>query len=136
MDLLKELLSEKGANWIHLLVEKADMQQGQAESFLPAAAQAVAAVLQGGKLDLGALLGGGGMGALLAQLDLGALAAAAGVDASTASAGVEQVGPELLSAMRDRAGGLDSLLGALGDGEGGAADLLGTAGSLGKKLFG
>ena len=132
MDMLKELLADKGPEWIRLLVDKAGMQEGQAASFLPAAAQAVAAALQGGKLDLSSLLGGGGLSSLLGQLDLGALAGSSGVDESTARIGLEQLGPELLGAMRDRAGGLDGLLGALGGGEAGAGGLLGAA----KKLFG
>jgi hypothetical protein len=135
MELLENLLKDKGADWIGMLVEKAGMDRSQAEAFVPIAVGAIGKLLQGGQLDVGSLLGGGGAGALLGQLDLGALAGGAGVDRSTAEAGVEQLAPEVLGSLKDRAGGLEGLMGALG-GEGSSGDLLGAAGSLGKKLFG
>ena len=121
MGTLQDVLSEHGADWIRKLVAQTDMGQGQAETFLPVAAKAVNALLEGGELDLSSLLGGGGLDDLLEKLDLGALAGAADVDRGTAARGLETIGPELLGAL---------------SGGGQAGELLGAAGGLAKKLFG
>jgi len=133
IEMVQKLLADRGPELIQSLVSKAGFSSDEAQSFLPGAAEQVATTLQGGGLDLGELLGGGGVAALLSKLNAGELAAKTGVDEAKANAGLGELVPSLLAAFKDQSGGADGLLAALG---GGKADaLLGAAGGLAGKLF-
>lgn len=132
IEMVQKLLADQGPELIRSLVEKAGFDSAEAQSFLPAAAEKVVAVLQGGDLDLGALLGGGG-GDLLSKLNAGELASETGIGEAKVEAGLGELVPGLLSAFKDQSGGADALLAALGGGKGDG--LLGAAGGLAGKLF-
>ena len=102
---------------------------------LPPTGQQLEQAVSSGSLDLGALLGGGGVGDLLSKLDVGSIASSAGVDAGTAEQGLTALLPAIGSLLQNEAGGAGELLAKLG-GSGGAKDLLGTAGKLAGGLFG
>ena len=133
MDIVQQLLRERGGELAQNLIGEAGFSSDQAEGFLPLALQKVIAVLQGGDLDLGALLGGSGASSILSRLNVGELATEAGLDEAKAGAGISALIPALLSAIQQGAGGTEGLLASLG-GEG-ASDLLGAAGGLAGKLF-
>jgi hypothetical protein len=132
MDLVEQLLGDRAGDAIQGLVGQAGFSPEQAQGFLPVVIQKVMEVLQGGNLDLAALVGGS-VSSLLSQLNAGELAAAAGVDEARASAGLETLLPALLSALGEQSGGLEGILESLSGGK--AGGLLGAATGLAGKLF-
>ena len=129
MDLIKQLL--KQTDVLSVLKSQAGLSQDEAERFVPAATDATVQELQGGGLDLGALLGGGGVGDLLSKLDIGQIAGAAGLSAEKAGPALQQFLPVLMQFLNGQGGGIESLLG------GDAGSLLSRAkGGLGKLLGG
>ncbi len=127
MDILKQLLADKGSVLLPLLTSKLGMSGDQAANFLPAAAQKIIGAVSGGGLDLGALLGGGDLGALISKIDIPGLARETGVDKETAAKGVQTVAPPLLAGLKEKAGSAEGMLSMLGGA--GKGDLLGKAGS-------
>ena len=132
--MVQQLINQHGAEFVRSLVAKAGFSVDEAQSFLPVAVEKLVAALQGGGLDLGGLLGGGGVTSLLAQLNAGEIAADSGIDEAKATAGLGELAPNLLSALKEQSGGAEGLLSALGSGK--SDGLLGTAGGLAGKLFG
>lgn len=133
MEILQRLLREHGPALIQSLVGKAGFDAAEAESFLPSAAKLILGALQGGSVDLGALLGGGGASELVSGLDAGALAADTGVTEAKARSGLAALAPDLLGLVQGQAGGAKDLLAGLtGEGKGG---ILGAAGGLAGKLL-
>lgn len=137
MDFLKDILEEKGAELAGGLVEKLGFNADQARAFVPEAAQSVFDVAKerAGDLDFSDLTGSAG--SLIDGVDTGALATKVGIDSSQAKSGLSAIVPTLLSALKEKAGGLSgltSMLGGkdLGDALGGISSASGTIG----KLFG
>jgi hypothetical protein len=132
MDLVEQLLGDRAGDAIQGLVGQAGFSPEQAQGFLPVVIQKVVDTVQGGGLDLGALLGDDAS-SLLSRLNAGEIATEAGVAETQASAGLETLAPLLLSAFSARSGGLEDLLSSLaGDKAGG---LLGMAKGLAGKLL-
>ena len=131
MDLVEQLLGDGVGDAIQGLVGQAGFSPEQAQGFLPVVIQKVLEAVQGGGLDLGALLGDAS--SLLSRLNAGEIATETGVAETQASAGLEALVPVLLSALSSKSGGLEGLLSGLGGGE--AGDLLGAAKGLAGKLF-
>jgi len=134
MGILDEILEDKGSELSGALVEKAGFSGEEAQSFLPPAVGKVLEAVGGGGVDIGALMGAGGIQSLLAKIDLGSLASESGVEASKASSGLQAMLPLLMSALRDKAGGAEGILSLLGGGSAGGA--LGAVRGLAGKLFG
>jgi hypothetical protein len=131
MEFVQRLLESRGEDLVQKLVGQAGFGAEQARSFLPAAVQALVGALQGGGLDLGALLGGGSAASLLSRVDVGEVARASGVEETQARSGLETLAPSLLSELKE-AGGADLLSKLGGEGAGGLA---GAVGGLAGKLF-
>jgi hypothetical protein len=132
MDLVEQLLGDGVGDAIQGLVGQAGFSREQAQGFLPVVLQKVVGAVQGGGLDLGALLGDNGS-SLLSRLNAGEIATETGVDETQASAGLESLVPVLLAAFSAKSGGLEGLLSSLGGDK--AGGLLGAAKGLAGKLF-
>ncbi len=131
MDLVEQLLGDRVGDAIQGLVGQAGFSAEQAQGFLPVVIQKVVEAMQGGGLDLGALLGDAS--SLLSRLNAGEIATQTGVAETQATAGLEALVPVLIGALSGRSGGLDGLLSSLGGDK--AGDLLGAAKGLAGKLF-
>lgn len=132
MELVQQLLSEKGGEIIQNLTGRLGFSAEQAERFVPAALKSVLGLLQGGKLDAGALLGGSGEADVLAKIDTEGLAREAGVAAAQVPGGLQSLLPTLVSALQDK-GGAAAVLSLLG-GEG-SGGILGAAGKIAGRFF-
>jgi len=132
-EMVQQLIKERGPELAQNLVSKAGFSSEEARGFLPVAAEKLMAALQGGGLDFGELLGGGGVESLLSKLNAGEIAADSGIDEAKATAGLGALVPNLLSALKEQTGGAEGLLSALGGGK--SDGLLGAAGGLAGKLF-
>ena len=133
LEIVQQLLKDRGPELVQLLVSKAGFSSDEAQSFLPSAAAKLVDAIQGGGLDLGDLLGGGGVASLIAKVNVGAVATETGIDEAKATAGIGELAPSLLSALKEQSGGAEGLLAALGGGK--SEGLLGAAGGLAGKLF-
>lgn len=137
MDILKDILKEKGSELAGGLVGKLGFSAEQAQAFVPEAAASIFDVVKekGAALDLSDPASSAS--SLVDGVDAGALADKVGIDSSQATSGLGAIVPILLSALQEKAGGLSGLTSMLG-GEGldkalgGASAISGAAG----KLFG
>ncbi|MFK7898150.1 MAG: hypothetical protein AB8G23_20125 [Myxococcota bacterium] len=134
--MLEALLKEHGGELLSSLTGAGGLDQGQAENLLPPALSGIGDALQGGGLDLGSLLGGGGAGDLLQQLNIGDIASSAGLSEDQASSGLASLIPAVMSLLGNQAGGAEDLLSMLGGGGEGASGALGAIGNIAGKLFG
>jgi len=126
---LNAIIKQHGPALTQQLAAKAGFSSGQATAFLPLLIGKVMEVVKGGKMDLGALAGGGDLSGLVGQLGLGGLAKQVGVDEAKATTGAKAILPSLLGTVGKDAGGLAGMAGKMAPG-GGAADLLKKAGGL------
>jgi hypothetical protein len=133
MDFVKQVLSDKGGEFIRQLTGQLGFSAEQAESFVPAAIQKVLGLAQSGNLDVAGLLGGLNLAEVISKVDTQGLASTAGIDQATATRGLESLLPGLVSALKEKAGDAGSLMSLLG--EEGAGGLVGAAGKLAGKLF-
>lgn len=133
-EMVQKLIQERGPELVQSLVSKVGFSAEEAQGFLPVAVEKLMAALQGGGLDFGELLGGGGVASLLSKLNTREIAADSGLDEAKAEAGLGELVPNVLSALKEQSGGAEGLLSALGGGK--SDGLLGAAGGLAGKLFG
>lgn len=126
---LNAIIKQHGPALTQQLTAKAGFSSGQATAFLPLLIGKVMEVVKGGKMDLGALAGGGDLSGLVGQLGLGAMAKQVGMDEAKATTGAKAILPSLLGVVGKDAGGLAGMAGKMASG-GGAADLLKKAGGL------
>jgi hypothetical protein len=131
-ELIEQILSLKGGNWTSLLTDKLGFSMEQATAFVPNSLKQVFKVFEKGKLDLGSLLGGGGVSKLMEQVNLDKIAKKSGVEPDKAREGLEQLMPDMLATVKDKAGDADGLLAMLGN----QGDVLGKARDIAGKLFG
>ena len=136
--MLEALLKEHGGELLSSLTGAGGLDQGQAENLLPPALSGIGEALQGGGLDLGSLLSGGGDGpaALLEKLNIGEIASSAGLSEDQASNGLASLLPAVMSLLGNNAGGAEGLLSMLGGAEGASGGVLGKLGGIAGKLFG
>ncbi len=125
MDFVKQLMEQHGGALIGQLTGQLGFDAGQAQRFVPAAAERVMGAVREGKVSPQALLGGGAREEIATAVDTQALANEAGVDETTASAGLQSLLPTLLSFVQQQAGGAEGVLGLFGDKLGGAGGLAG-----------
>ena len=119
--MLERAGGDRAGDAIQGLVGQAGFSTEQAQGFLPVVIQKVVELVQGGGLDLGALLGDGGS-SLLSRLNAGEIATQTGVAESQASSGIEALVPVLLGALSSRSGGVEGLLSSLGGDKAGDLD--------------
>ena len=128
---IQSLLAQHLPDLIAKLTQQTDLNEAQAQRFIPEAAQQTASALGSGGLDIQSLLGGQ-LGGLLSKFDIGALATKSGVAEDQASSALESFLPQLIGILQGQAGGLEGVVAAfLGQG-GGAAGVLGKL----TKMFG
>jgi hypothetical protein len=132
--MVQQLIGEHGSELVQNLVSKLGFSAEEAQGFLPVAVEKLMAALQGGGVDIGQLVGGGGVDAVLSMLNAGEIAASSGIDEAKAAAGLGELVPNFLSVLKAQSGGAEGLLSALGGGK--SDELLGAAGGLAGKLFG
>ena len=135
MDLISEILEQKGGSLISALVSGAGMGTDQAETFLPEAGTSVmeAMTSRADDLDLSDLASKANLDSLMGGIDIAGLASRSGVTAEQGTKGLSTILPMLLGFLGDK-GDVGGLLGLLGkaDDLGGAVDKLKGFG----KLFG
>lgn len=131
-EVIEQILSLKGGNWTSLLTDKLGFSMDQASAFLPNSLKQIFKVFEGGKVDLGSILGGDGVSKLMEKVDLDEIAEKSGLAPEKAREGLEQLVPDMLASVREKAGDAEGLMGMLGD----KGDLLGKAGDIAGKLFG
>lgn len=129
MDLIKELISSKGAGLLNELTGSGFSAQ-QAQKFLPQAAQSVFGAMQG--LHVPSLLAADAptqTSSLLDNVDIPGLASRVGIDVGLTRGGLEKVIPVATGFLKENSGAA-ALLGLLGGGGGSRL------GGLTKNLFG
>lgn len=122
MDILKELISSKGAGLMTELAGKGFSAE-QAEKFIPEAGSRIMDALPG--LDLGSLLKSDTstqISSVIGNIDIAALAGKLGLDAGLAQGGLEKLIPIAMSFLKDNEAAA-GLLGMLGGKAGGLAGL-------------
>ncbi len=128
MDILKDIISEKGADLVASLT-KTGFAQDTAKNFLSEAGGSMISALGSGNVDLKAGDVTQKSNALLANVDIAALAAKVGIDKGLASKGLAIVAPVVIKLIQDKLGDNPALLGMLG------AAKSGGVGDMFKKLF-
>jgi len=135
--MIESILREHGGELLGALEGAGGLSSDQAESLLPPAIGGIGDALSSGDLDIGRLLGGGGVSSLLGKLDVGGIAAQAGLEEGQARSGLQALIPVALSLLGDKAGGAEGLLSMFGgESQGGAGNALGAVTGLAGKLFG
>jgi len=126
MEILKKLISEHGPSLMSTLTESG-FTAGQAQQFLPEAAQGINDAISGGGIS-GLLSGGdegGIMSTIISKIDIESIASNVGIDSTLVSNGLTALIPKVLALVNAEGGGLSSLLGG-----GGIGDIAGMAGKL------
>lgn len=122
MDILKELISSKGAGLVSQLTGSGFSAE-QAEKFLPEAGGSIMGALQG--LDVKALLGSDAASqtsSLLGNIDVAGLASKLNLDSAVAKGGLEKFIPVVMGFLKDNQAAA-GVLGLLGGKAGGLAGM-------------
>ena len=148
MDLLQNLLKEKGGDLVGALTGSAGFGKPEAERFVPAAGSSMldAFKSQAGSLDLddiqnaakiGAVRGAETVDKIMQGIDIGGLAKQVGITPEQSAKGLAAIMPMVLGFMKEHGDSLSGLLGMLGGGADGpdVGDALGKLKGLGK-MFG
>ena len=133
MDMIKNMIAQKGAEFAAPLVEKLGFSQSQATMFLPMAIEALMAKFgnddkdESSSFSLAGLLGGGGddISSMVDGIDVADIASKVGIGEDKAKSGLAALAPAVVDGLKEQ--GVSSVLGALGGGDGG-----GIGGMLGK----
>ncbi len=107
MDLLQALLNDKRADLMEPLFEQAGFTRAQARSFLSPALAEIVEGLRRAEVPIEAMLAEGDLSALIGRIDVTSVANQAGVLDRLARSGLRAILPEVLSFLRERAGGRD-----------------------------
>ena len=110
---------------IEKITGESGLDESQAERLIPAAGGQLESALAGGQIDIGSLLGGGGLGDLNSKFDLGSLANAAGTDTEGAQEGLSAMLPIVMKLLQENSGAAELLQGLAG---GDSGNLIGAAG--------
>ncbi|MCP3920851.1 MAG: hypothetical protein GY711_35435 [bacterium] len=132
-ELIQQVLALKGGDWTSVLTGKLGFSAEQASSFLPTSLKQIFRVVEKGKVDVGSMLTGSGAKDILENVNLDKIAEKSGLAPGKAREGLEQLVPDMLSAVKDKAGDADGLAAMLG---GDAKNVLDQAGGIAGKLFG
>ena len=135
MDLINDLLQERGGDLLATLTRDAGFGKEKAEAFLPEASESVLGVLteRADDLDLSNLASAANVSSVLQRVDVAKLAGRTGVTAEQGSQGLAALLPMILGFIGEK-GDAGALLGMLGKAKG-LGDALGGLKSFGK-LFG
>ncbi|MEO1337902.1 MAG: DUF937 domain-containing protein [Myxococcota bacterium] len=134
MEIVKQIVTQKGAELAKPLIEKLGFSQDQVNTFLPMAVSALMAKFgaddkdESSSFSLTDLIGGAkglDLGALASGIDLGDIASKVGIGEDKAKAGLTEIAPNVVEGLKEQ--GLSSVMGALSGGNLGSA-----LGSLGK----
>lgn len=139
MDLLQNLLKEKGGDLVGALTGSAGFGKPEAERFVPAAGSSMldAFKSQAGSLDLDDIQNAANVGKIMQGIDIGGLAKQVGITPEQSAKGLAAIMPMVLGFMKEHGDSLSGLLGMLGGGADGpdVGDALGKLKGLGK-MFG
>ena len=121
---IQSLLAEHLPDLVSKLTQQTNLNEAQAQRFIPEAAQEAVSALGSGGLDLKSLIGGQ-LGGLLSKIDIGGLATKSGLAEDQASSALESFLPQLLGILQGQKGGLEGVVTSFLGQDGGATGILG-----------